>query len=125
VTTTLTAAESRDGVGGVIVTEETGGTLLVRLHRPDRLNSIDRPVTGALAAAVTRLEGSDHLRVGIITGAGRAFTAGADHTEVAAGEIDRLSTTEGGFGGLVRRRRTKPWFAAVNGLCFGKGWGCC
>lgn len=106
---------------GVVVTEEGDGILVVRLNRPDRLNAIDRHVAQAISAAVTRLEESDHLRVGIITGEGRAFTAGADLTEVAAGDVDRLRTAEGGFAGFVRRRRTKPWIAAVNGLSFGGG----
>lgn len=117
----MTAEEIASPGSGVVVTEEDGGVLVVHLHRPDRLNAIDREVTAAVAAAVTRLEESDHLQVGVLTGEGRAFTAGADLHEVARGEVDALRTSDGGFAGFVRRTRTKPWIAAVNGLCYGGG----
>ena len=57
----------------------------------------------------------------ILTGEGPVFSAGADLKAIASGDARRLSTAKGGFGGLVKRERTKPVIAAVNGLALAGG----
>ncbi|MDP6160499.1 MAG: enoyl-CoA hydratase-related protein, partial [Acidimicrobiales bacterium] len=54
------------------------------------------------------------------TGAGPAFCAGADLKAVASGKAD-LATDRGGFAGIVRRERTKPIIAAVEGPALAGG----
>ncbi len=119
--------------------------LLVTLSRPKALNCINSAGHHELHAVWNWLDSEPELRVGIITGEGRAFCAGADlkgcpnlpprsiHTPMA----DRFSPIEwsttasssssraplppSGFGGLSRRVGKKPVIAAVNGICFGGG----
>jgi enoyl-CoA hydratase/carnithine racemase len=52
--------------------------LTITLNRPDRLNAFDRAMMNALLAAFDRADADDEVRAVIVTGAGRAFCAGAD-----------------------------------------------
>lgn len=99
-----------------VSTETRGRVLLIRLDRDAKLNAMDRDMTLALDAAMNRLEDDDALWVGVLTGQGRAFSAGSD-----LADPDRNSTERGGPYGLIRRARRKPLIAAVDGLAFGGG----
>jgi enoyl-CoA hydratase/carnithine racemase len=67
-----------------------------------------------LDEAVKRVEQDRATRVAILTSSNdRAFCAGADLSEIAAGRADTLSTPDGGFAEFVDHPRTKPWIAAV------------
>lgn len=90
--------------------------LLIRLDRDAKLNAMDREMTLGLDAAMNRLEDDDALWVGVLTGTGRAFSAGSD-----LADPDRNTTERGGPYGLIRRDRRKPLIAAVNGLAYGGG----
>src|SRR5262249_20088621 len=57
-------------------TEHVGVTLV--LNRPDQLNAIDWPMLDALDAALDEIEGDRSVRGVLVTGAGRAFSAGGD-----------------------------------------------
>jgi enoyl-CoA hydratase/carnithine racemase len=89
---------------------------LIRLDRDAKLNAMDRDMTLGLDAAMNRLEDDAELWVGVLTGNGRAFSAGSD-----LADPDRNSTERGGPYGLIRRQRSKPLIAAVDGLAFGGG----
>ena len=52
--------------------------LTITLNRPDKLNAFDRAMMGELIAAFERADADDEVRAVIVTGAGRAFCAGAD-----------------------------------------------
>lgn len=99
-----------------VTTEVQGRVLVVRLDRDAKLNAMDHAMTLGLDAAMNRLEDDDAIWVGVLTGAGRAFSAGSD-----LADPDRNSTERGGPYGLVRRARHKPLVAAVNGLAYGGG----
>jgi crotonobetainyl-CoA hydratase len=76
----------------------------------------------ALEEIVDELLADDDLRVGVLTGAGRAFSVGADLKEVAAGRsLQGPNQRERGFGGFMRRPVAKPLIAAVNGYALGGG----
>jgi enoyl-CoA hydratase len=87
---------------------------IIRLNRPDARNAVNPALSAALEAAVDRLEADDDVWVGILTGNGAAFCAGADLKTVAAGGVS-VDTERGGFAGFVRRERDKPIIAAVDG----------
>ena len=99
-----------------VQTEVRGRVLLVRLDRDAKLNAMDHQMTLGLDAAMNRLEDDDAFWVGVLTGNGRAFSAGSD-----LADPDRNSTERGGPYGLIRRARRKPLIAAVDGLAFGGG----
>ena len=99
-----------------VSTETRGRVLLIRLDRDAKLNAMDRDMTLALDTAMNRLEDDEALWVGVLTGNGRAFSAGSD-----LADPDRNSTERGGPYGLIRRARRKPLIAAVDGLAFGGG----
>jgi enoyl-CoA hydratase/carnithine racemase len=95
---------------------------VVTIDRPSARNAVNGQVAVGLARAISETESSDDLWVIVLTGAGtRAFCAGADLKEVAAGRMDALMTAEGGFAGFVHAPRTKPWIAAVNGMAVAGG----
>lgn len=95
---------------------------IVTLCRPEASNAVTPELARQLEAAVRMTEADADIWVVILTGAGdRAFCAGADLKEVAAGRVDDLRTAEGGFAGFVDAHRHKPWIAAVNGAALGGG----
>ena len=101
--------------------EVTGRVLHIWLNRPEAHNSIDRTIASGLEAAIDRLEGDDGLWVGLLSGRGPSFCAGADLKAVARGEWPALFTERGGFAGIARRQRKKPIVAGINGPAVGGG----
>jgi len=110
--------------------EHDGGVAILTLDRPDVLNAFDEALTSALAVAATDAASDTAVRCVVITGAGRAFSAGQDlrdrATAIAQGADLRL-------GDELRRRyhpivvaireMRKPVIAAVNGVAAGAGLG--
>ena len=80
-----------------------------------------------LQAALAEFSGDPEMRVGIVTGSGRAFSAGADLKEMAEGLSDVRSRQtgeeriEGYRGNQPFSRASKPFIAAVNGLAVAAG----
>ena len=105
-----------------ILTERRGSVLIVTLNRPQVLNAVNPDLARALGEALQYLDDTDDLRVGILTGAGRAFCSGLDMKAIAAGEsIAATRHPDWGFAGLTSRTMTKPLIAAVNGDAVGGG----
>ena len=93
---------------------------LMTLDRPEARNAVDQQLAADLESGIDRLEADDALWIGVLQGAGPAFCAGADLKAVAAGRA-HLTTERGGFAGIVRRDRTKPIIAAVEGPALAGG----
>jgi enoyl-CoA hydratase len=93
---------------------------VITLDRPEARNAVDQQLAVDLEESIDRLEADDALWVGILQGAGPAFCSGADLKAVASGRTD-LATDRGGFAGIVRRNRTKPMIAAVEGPALAGG----
>lgn len=102
----------------------------VTLNRPDRLNALNSTLTAELAAAAARIAADASIRAVILTGAGRAFCAGADLTRgallgdgakspgeaVGASLREHLNPMIGAWYGL-----RVPVVVAVNGVAAGAG----
>lgn len=106
----------------VTLTTPAPHVALVTIQRPEARNAVNVAVTQGIARVVDVTESDADTWVVIITGAGgKAFCAGADLKEVAAGRAMSLRTDTGGFAGFTHRVRAKPWIAAVEGFAFGGG----
>ena len=95
----------------------------ITLNRPDALNALSSSLLDELDAAVSRIAEETDVHGVIVTGAGRAFVAGADIDEIQA--LDRASGiifARHGQGVFTRiERLTVPVIAAVNGFALGGG----
>jgi crotonobetainyl-CoA hydratase len=113
---------TRDDAPPVALFERRGPIALITLNRPHVLNAVNSEVCFLVGNALEELCNDPELRVGVITGAGRAFSAGGDLKEVAAGRpILASAHPEWGFAGLTEHEVTKPLIAAVNGFAVGGG----
>ncbi len=105
--------------------ERTGHVALVTLNRPDNLNAFDTSLRREFIDAAREVNKDGAIRVVVLTGAGRAFSAGADLAEEGgvtdgAGTEDMLNS-DYKFGILAIANAPKPWISAVNGPCAGIG----
>lgn len=102
-----------------VLVELAGGIGLVTLNRPEKLNAFDRPMCDDLIAALAMLARSDGVRVILLTGAGRAFCAGADLAVL--GSDGPALVAAGKDIALAIRNAPQPVLAAVNGPAAGGG----
>jgi len=102
-----------------ILTERRGHVLVITINRPEARNAFDAESAKALEAAADTLDADDSLFIGVITGAGGTFSAGADLKAAARGERGATSK-RGGFGFFATPPR-KPVIAAVEGFAVGGG----
>jgi len=114
--------------------EIDGGCAIITLDRPAKLNAFTAVMRDELIAAFDRIDADDAIRAAVITGAGRAFCAGADMssadraftaTPVAAERsvdmIDGVPRDRGGQLALRIAASLKPVIAAINGPAVGVG----
>lgn len=99
------------------------GVATITLNRPEKLNSFDRALSLEVIDALDRVKDDATVRAVVLTGAGRAFSAGQDLAEAMAPgtKIQDILTTQ--YNPIVRRLRAlpKPVVAAVNGVAAGAG----
>jgi 2-(1,2-epoxy-1,2-dihydrophenyl)acetyl-CoA isomerase len=107
-----------------------GAATTIELNRPDTLNAWNAQLASDLIAAVQEAAGDDTVRAVVLTGAGRAFSAGADLKDLSAREdrtadghpdVRRVLTER--YHPIITALRTipKPVLAAVNGPAVGIG----
>ncbi len=101
--------------------EVRGRVALLTINRPEARNAVNGAVASGMEEAIDKLEADDEVWVGIVTGTGPVFSAGADLKAVASGDAGGLQTKRGGFAGIARRERSKPMIAAVNGAALAGG----
>ena len=102
-----------------ILTSQEDGVFIVTLNRPERLNSISRRLADELDDCFSQIDQQDSIRTVILTGAGRAFCAGADIKELSEGPKVRFRPRYTFFNKI--EDLGKPVIAAVNGACNGGG----
>ena len=99
------------------------GVATLGFNRPDQLNAMNRRMMEAIIAAVGEIDRNPDARVGLITGNGRAFMAGADLKEYANfsdAEFDAFQSLGRNLYLAIEGAR-KPFVAAINGHAFGGG----
>ncbi|MGK2865085.1 MAG: enoyl-CoA hydratase [Mycobacterium sp.] len=91
----------------------------VTVNDPDRRNAVTAEISAALRAAVESAEANPDVHAVVLTGAGKAFCAGADLTALGEAAEDGLRVIYDGF--LAVADCTLPTIAAVNGAAVGAG----
>ena len=102
-----------------LLTREEDGILIITINRPEAKNAMTKAASEGIAAALDRLDAEDHLRVGILTGAGGTFCSGMDLKGFLRGESPSVEGR--GFGGLTEQKPAKPLIAAVEGYALAGG----
>jgi enoyl-CoA hydratase len=112
------------GVGDILRFERLGGVALLTLDRPERLNAIGSDTHILLRRALQTIETEAGLRAIVITGAGKAFSAGANISEMESLQEDgRFQSFIDGFHEVygMLADSGKLSIAAINGVAFGGG----
>lgn len=102
-----------------VLTERRGRVLLITINRPDQRNAVNAAVAQGIAAALDQLDADPDLSVGVLTGAGKGFSAGMDLKAFVAGESSWAG--DRGFAGITQRAADKPLIAAVEGFALAGG----
>ncbi|CAH1652077.1 putative 2,3-dehydroadipyl-CoA hydratase [Hyphomicrobiales bacterium] len=116
------AASTEDGTGRLVLASRPApGVLLLMLNRPEKLNALSKELLLELVEQLTLAEADSGIGCVILTGAGRAFAAGADISDMLArgpasyADPDRLANWH------RIESFAKPIIAAVNGYALGGG----
>ena len=106
-----------------VVVERQGAVAIVTLSRPEVLNAFNSDLCRELLEAVEEVNADENLRVAILTGEGRAFSAGADlaaFQEPGGSVIDQLNNEYKPIL-MAITDAPQPWISAVNGAAAGIG----
>jgi len=107
-----------------LLTDLTDNILTVTIHRPDKLNALNKAVIAELGEVVTEIYDNKDIRSAIITGSGgRAFVAGADISEFQGltREEGQALSAKGSDIFFRIASSPKPIAAAINGFALGGG----
>lgn len=106
-------------------TRHKNGVLLITMDRPDKYNAADEQMHGELARVFRDVSDDPQTRVVVITGAGKAFSAGGDlaMVERVAGDPERVDHMLREMGEIVYTiiNCDKPVVSAINGVSVGAG----
>lgn len=103
----------------LVLTEKRGRVLVITLNRPDAMNSVNPALAQTIADTLDAFDADDSVQVGVLTGAGRGFSAGMDLKAFAGGEFPEVPGR--GFGGIAEKSSNKPLIAAVEGFALAGG----
>ncbi len=100
------------------------GIATMTLNRPDVLNAFNQAMTDEIQDALKKVERDEAARCLVITGTGRAFSAGEDlKSHAGEGERDFAASIRNRYNPIIRKLRAlnKPVLGAVNGVAAGAG----
>ncbi len=104
---------------------QENGVLLITINRPEKYNAADAELHGELARVWRDVSTDSQVRVAVITGAGKAFSAGGDLSMVLdiAGNHDRVAHMLSEMSEMVYNiiNCEKPIISAINGVAVGAG----
>jgi len=108
-----------------VLFEVGDGVATITLNRPEQMNAINAELASGLMESLRQIRSRDDIRVAVITGAGRAFCAGADLRSradgpAAASGVARLFRTDDAPG-FHEFDAKKPIIGAINGYALGGG----
>jgi enoyl-CoA hydratase/carnithine racemase len=122
----MMTSENGQGVP-ILQRDDRGAVALLTLNRPGKLNALSNELLAAIMHTLDQTELDPAVRVVVITGAGRAFSTGADiagfQPHLEAGPAEAVVHFMRPGHQMTRRVESfpKPIIAAVNGLAFGGG----
>lgn len=111
-----------------VLVRDEGGVRLLTMNRPEKLNALNNELTETLLAALHAAQADPAIALVVLTGAGRAFCAGADVTEFKHLTADNPAAIQA-RGDLTMKLHaafgeiSKPVIGAVNGYAMGGGCG--
>jgi len=104
-----------------VLVERTARVGVVLMNRPKQLNALSGELMGAVVGALQELDADSEIRAIVLGGGERAFAAGADIAELAAGTpVSLYASRRLGEWDKIRALHT-PVVAAVSGYCLGGG----
>jgi 2-(1,2-epoxy-1,2-dihydrophenyl)acetyl-CoA isomerase len=112
-----------------VIVKKQNGVAWITINRPEVLNACDIDTLKKLQAALKDAERDSSVRCLVLTGAGRAFCAGADLQSLnkrgVGVEISLMEDLKEGFNPIVSKMRNmdKPVVAMINGVAAGAGMG--
>lgn len=108
----------------LVLAERRGAVLVLTLNRPQRLNAWNTPLERRYFELLAEAEADPQVRAIVVTGAGRAFCAGADMDDLeqaSKGDIDGAGVNDRSGPRCFPRTIRKPLIAAINGPVVGLG----
>ncbi len=106
-----------------LILEKTEGIATITLNRPNALNALSSKLLTELETAAKDCQADKNVKVLVITGAGRAFSAGADLKELSGADPDKTISVIKVFHRCFNfiENLEKPVIAAINGLALAGG----
>ncbi|ADN49664.1 enoyl-CoA hydratase-related protein [Vulcanisaeta distributa] len=108
-----------------VIVDDRGPITVFTLNRPDKLNALGPELRAELLDALRKFNSDPNKRVGVLTGAGRAFSSGAEISVKPSGPgaVDLEGELRNSFHLILREIRfsDKLFIAAVNGVAAGAG----
>lgn len=108
-----------------LLIDHAQGVTTITLNRPEKMNAFDSTMSRELAEAIVAFDADDATRVIVITGAGTAFSAGADVSGAlppgATASVDRVEPAATTPPPLKPWELRTPIIAAINGAAVGMG----
>jgi enoyl-CoA hydratase len=109
----------------LVLVERRDGIAIVTLNRPEAMNALSRALRAAIAVVFHELDSDESVRAIVLTGAGKAFTAGLDLKELGAGASVGEAANPGGDAPSDPARAIaacrKPVIGAINGVAITGG----